>query len=112
MYFGGMEIIGIEKRDILVKRVDKARVAQQDAKEQFGSALEKFIAVTNYSGGDLEKQYKMLKEEYEGSLSRAEAVHDKIQSVEDVADALFKEWEDEIKQYSNGELRRSSERQL
>jgi len=112
MYYGGMEKIGIEKRDILVDRVDNARVAQQDAKEQFGSALEKFIAVTNYSGGDLEKQYKMLKEEYEDSKSRAEAVHDKIQSVENVADALFKEWEDELKQYSSAELRRSSERQL
>jgi uncharacterized protein involved in exopolysaccharide biosynthesis len=112
MYYGGMEKFGIEKRDILVTRVDNARVAQQDAKEQFGSALEKFIAVTNYSGGDLEKQYKMLKEEYEDSKSRAEAVHDKVQSVENVADALFKEWEDELKQYSSAELRRSSERQL
>jgi len=39
-------------------------------------------------------------------------VHDKIRSVEDVADALFKEWEKELKQYSSAELRRSSERQL
>ena len=112
MYYSGMEKIGIEKRDILVKRVDKAREAQQDAKEQFGSALEKFIAVTDYSGGDLEKQYNILKDEYDESKSRAEAVHDKIQSVEDVADALFNEWEDELKQYSSADLRRSSERQL
>lgn len=112
MYYGAMEKMGVEKRDILVDRVDNAREAQQEAKEQFESALEKFIAVTNYSGGDLEKQYKTLKSEYEDSVSRADAVHDKISSVEDVADALFKEWEDELKQYSSADLRRSSERQL
>jgi len=112
MYYGAMEKVGIEKRDILVDRVDDAREAQQDAKEQFGSALEKFIAVTNYSGGDLEKQYKTLKGEYEDSVSRAETVRDKIRSVEDVADALFKEWQEELKQYSSAELRRSSEQQL
>lgn len=112
MYYSGMEKIGFEKRDILVKRVDKAREAEQDAKEQFSSALEKFIVVTNYSGGELEKQYNMIKDEYDVSKSRAEAVHDRVKSVEDVADALFKEWEDELKQYSNAELRRSSEQQL
>ena len=112
MYYSTMEKMGIEKRDILVDRVDGAREAQQAAKEQFESALEQFIAVTNYSGGDLEKQYKTLKGEYEDSVSRAEAVRDKIQSVEDVADALFKEWEEELKEYSNQDLRRSSEQQL
>jgi hypothetical protein len=54
----------------------------------------------------------MIKDEYDVSKSRAEAVHDRVKSVEDVADALFKEWEDELKQYSNAELRRSSEQQL
>ena len=112
MYYGAMEKIGFEKRDILVDRVDNAREAQQEAKEQFESALDKFIAVTDYAGGDLEKQYRTLKDEYEDSVSRADAVRDKIRSVEDVADALFEEWQDELKQYSSADLRRSSERQL
>jgi leucyl aminopeptidase (aminopeptidase T) len=112
MYYGAMEKVGIEKRDILVDRVDNAREAQEKAKEQFSSALDKFIAVTNYSGGDLEAQYNLLKDEYEDSQSRAEAVHDKIKSVEDVANSLFAEWQEELKQYSSAELRRSSEQQL
>lgn len=112
MYYGAMEKIGVEKRDILVDRVENAREAQQDAKEQFSSALDKFIAVTNYSGGELEKQYKLLKDEYEESKSRAEEVRDRINSVEDVAKALFKEWENEIKQYASPELGRASKRQL
>ena len=112
MYYGAMEKIGVEKRDILVDRVENAREAQQDAKEQFSSALDKFIAVTNYSGGELEKQYKLLKDEYEVSKSRAEEVRDRINSVEDVATALFKEWENEIRQYASPELGRASKQQL
>lgn len=112
VYYDAMEKVGIEKRDILVDRVDGARDAQEQAKEQFGSALEKFIAVTNYSGGDLEVQYRMLRDEYEDSQARAEAVHARVRAVEDVANALFTEWQQELKQYSSAELRRSSEQQL
>jgi phosphatidylserine/phosphatidylglycerophosphate/cardiolipin synthase-like enzyme len=32
--------------------------------------------------------------------------------VEDVSEALFREWKAELKQYSNAEMRRSSEQQL
>lgn len=112
MYYGAMEKMGYEKRDILVDRVEDARESQQEAKQQFESALEQFIAVTNYSGGDLEKQYKTLKREYDDSESRAEEVHDKIVSIEKVAADLFEEWNDELKQYTNKELRKSSEKQL
>jgi hypothetical protein len=112
VYYSTMEKFGIEKRDILVKRVDKARDAQQEAKEQFASALDKFIAVTNYDGGDLEKQYNTLKDEYDTSVSRAEDVKSRIDDVKDVADSLFKEWNEELGKYTDQNLRRSSQQQL
>ena len=112
IYYDTMEKFGVEKRDILVKRVDKAREAQQDAKKQFSSALDKFIAVTNYSGGDLEAQYRTLKDEYEDSVSRADDVKDRIDSVKDVADSLFSEWNDELGKYTDQNLRRASEKEL
>lgn len=111
-YYNAMEKFGYEKRDILVRRVDNAREAQQDAKQQFESALAQFIAVTNFSGGELERQYNKLKDEYEKSESRAEAVRRRIAEVEKVANDLFAEWTRELKEYSNRELRRASERQL
>ena len=40
-----MEKFGIHKREILVDRVGEARESQQEAKEQFASALEEFSAV-------------------------------------------------------------------
>lgn len=111
-YYAAMEKIGFEKRDILVDRVQDARQEQQEAKEQFASALDQFIAVTNYDGGDLEKQYKTLKDEYEDSEDKAKNVADRIESVERVASDLFAEWEKELGQYTSKEMRASSERQL
>ena len=112
VYYSTMEKFGYEKRDILVDRVDDAREAQQEAKQQFESALAQFIAVTNYSGGELEKKYNNLKDEYEDSESRADAVHERIADVERVAQDLFKEWKEELSQYSSAELRRSSQANL
>ncbi len=112
MYYSAMEKVGIEKRDILVDRVDSARESQQEAKEQFESALAQFIAVTNYSGGDLEKQYNILKDEYEDSEEKANEIRDRIDAVERVANDLFAEWKKELEMYSSKSLRQSSARQL
>ena len=111
-YYGAMEKFGYEKRDILVDRVEDAREAQQEAKKQFESALEQFIAITNFSGGALEQQYNRLKGEFVDSEARASAVHKRIADVERVAQDLFREWEQELSQYSSPELRRSSQGQL
>ena len=111
-YYGAMEKFGYEKRDILVDRVDDARDAQQDAKKQFEFALAQFIAVTNYSGGELEQQYNKLKREFDDSESNANTVRKRIADVERVAPDLFREWEQELAQYRNPELRRSSQAQL
>ena len=111
-YYGTMEKLGYEKRDLLVDNVQDARKAQEAAKKQFESALDQFIAVTNFEGGDVEKQYRKLKGEYEDSEARAKDVHKRIADVEQVAGDLFKEWEKELGQYKSAELRRTSQRQL
>jgi hypothetical protein len=111
-YYGAMEKLGYEKRDILVSRVDNARDAQQEAKEQFEDALQQFIAVTNFSGGQLEEQYLGLKGEFEESEERANDVRKRIDDVERVAADLFAEWNAELDDYANAEMRRASKRQL
>ncbi len=111
-YYATLEKFGVEKRDILVDRVEEARESQTEAKQQFESALDEFISVTGYQGGDLESQYRRLKEAYEDSEARAEDVHARIDKVEDVAEALFAEWETELDQYSSSSLRRQSAAQL
>lgn len=106
------ESFGYAKREQLVDRVEDARDSQDAAKEQFASALDEFLSVTGTSGGDLEAKYRTLKRQYDRSEDRAEAVRDRIKDVERVAQALFKEWESELKQYTSDDIRRVSERQL
>jgi hypothetical protein len=111
-YYGAMEKMGFAKREILVDRVEKTRDAQNEAKQQFASALEHFLAVTKADGGELQQKYDSLNREFTRSEARAKDVRDRIAAVEDVAEALFREWKAELKQYSSATLRSESEREL
>jgi len=110
MYYGTMEKFGVHKRDILMDRVKDARDSQDEAKTQFLSAMDQFKSVVNFTGGDLEKEYNRLNDALQNSEARATAVRDRIKAVEDVSQALFKEWRAEIKQYSSDALRNASQR--
>jgi len=112
VYYDAMEKMGYHKRDLMVSDVQKARDAQQEAKDQFKSALERFTTVLNVKGGELQDKYDTLNAEYEKSEAKAKAVRDRIASVEDVSQALFEEWEAELKEYSSATLRRSSQKKL
>jgi DNA repair exonuclease SbcCD ATPase subunit len=111
-YYGVMEQFGVHKRDILVDRIEDAQKAQQDGQQQFKDALEQFRSVVNFDGGELEQIYNRLNSEYEDSEAAATRIRDRIKSVESVASALFREWERELRDYTNETLRRDSERQL
>ncbi len=106
------EKFGYAKREQLVDKVESARDGQQEAKQQFESALQEFLSVTGTSGGDLEAKYNKLKKEYDRSESRAATVRGRITDVERVGEALFKEWKQELTQYSSDSLRQASEQQL
>lgn len=106
------EKFGYAKREQLADKVKSARDGQQEAKQQFESALAEFIAVTGVDVKDLEARYEKLTREYERSKTRAEAVTDRIKSVERVGEALFREWNEELKQYSSDTMRAASQRQL
>lgn len=107
-YYKTMESMGIEKRDILVDRVEEARDAQDSASEQFASALDQFRATVNFDGGDLEEVYDRLNSEYESSSAEAGDVSERIDAVESVAEDLFNEWAQELEQYSRADMRRTS----
>lgn len=112
VYYNTMEKFGFEKRDILVDRVEDARDAQQDAKDEFSSALEEFQAMFGREESDLQDQYDTLSAAYDDSLSAANKVRKRIDAVEDVSAALFREWEEELELYSSAELRQDSAAKL
>jgi len=109
MYYGAMEKVGVHKRDIMVDRVKEARETQQEAKEQFLTAMEQFKKVVKFEGGDLEKEYNRLNATLKKSEAEADAVRTRIRAVEDVSEAMFEEWSAEITQYQSDTLRKSSQ---
>ncbi len=111
-YYSAMESVGMHKRDILSSRIEAVRDAQVDAKEQFRDALDRFSQELGYSGGELQSVYENLRDAYEDSKKEADNVSERIDQVEDVAEALFAEWEDELDQYSSAGLRRDSQKKL
>jgi len=111
-YYNAMEKVGFHKREILVDRITAAQQAQTEGRQQFKSALEQFRSVVNFDGGELEQIYHRLNDEFERSEAVAAEISERINSVDAVAEALFDEWSEELDQYSNGNLRRDSARQL
>lgn len=111
-YYSAMEKVGVHKRDIMIDRVGEARDSQAEAQQQFKSALEQFGSVITLKNTDLKKAYDTLEKEYTDCEKAATEVSDRINKVENVSEALFDEWEDELELYENKELRRASKKQM
>ena len=111
-YYGAMERFGVEKRDILVDRVDDVRDEQSEARTEFADALEEFRSVVAINGGELEEKYDRLSRANNRINAQAKDLRGRIKDVDNVARALFREWEGELDEYSDPSLRRSSADQL
>lgn len=112
VYYTAWEKLGKEKRHLLRDNVEKATDAQKEASEQFKDALTQMKEMYGFDGGDLEKYYDKLKADFEESEERAEEVHRRVASVERIADDLFKEWSNEIKEIKTAKLRSQSMKSL
>ena len=111
-YYSAMEQIGQHKRDILRSRIEAGQEDQQEAQEQIKSTYERFKEAARYDGGDFERVYNELNDEYEAAQSRADDVSSRIESIEQVAADLFDEWQEETALYSSDALKRESEKSL
>jgi len=108
-YYSAMEKVGKHKRDILIDRVESAKDSQKEAKEEFKSALEQFSVLINFDGGELQQQYEISSDQYQTSKEAAEDVTARINAIEDVAEALFNEWHNELEQFTSQSLKRQSQ---
>ena len=104
-YYKAMSTLGKEKRDILVSRIKDAKKDQDQTKQKLQTTMESFQALTGFKGGSLEKSYKRLNSDYESAASQSSKLHDKIQSIDQVSNDLFKEWQGEINAMDNGKLK-------
>ncbi|RCU50998.1 DUF2959 domain-containing protein [Corallincola luteus] len=111
-YYATMEQVGVHKRDILKDRVEEAKEAQGEAQQEFKDALEQFSVLVNFDGGELQDMYEQTEDAYESSADAAAEVTERIDGIETVADALFDEWDDELTQYTNANLKQQSAQKL
>jgi hypothetical protein len=103
------EMLGIQKRDIMISEVKDARQSLQEVSGQFQLAIDKFKTVFNSKEGKLEEKYKTLNIENEKTEKKAGDIQKSSDSVIRVAESLFAEWEAELNQYHSENLRSGSE---
>lgn len=111
-YYSTMETFGVHKRDILVDEVEDGREDQAEAQEQFKDTYKAFQELTGAEGGELEEVYDDLAEELEDCEDAAGDVSARIDDIEQVADDLFTEWEGELDEMQNADLKSESKAML
>lgn len=111
-YYAAWEALGKEKRDLLKNNIEKARQDQTVVQENFKDALTRLKELTGFESGDLDEMYNSLKQDYEACTNRAEILRNRIRSVNEVAQDLFVEWQNEISQIGNAVMKRDSEKKL
>lgn len=112
LYYSTWEKLGKEKRHLLRDNVADAQQAQQKASEEFKDALTQVQEIYGFEGGDLEAMYDRLQDDYDACAYRAQAVEERIETVEQIAGDLFAEWEAEIDQMANQKLKSASRESL
>ena len=110
--YGAYELIGVEKRDLLRRRIDDTRDEQEDTQETFKDALEKLRAIYGMEGSDLEKQYRKIQGAYDDAKEQSDKVRARRKKMDDVARDLFEEWEKEIGEIESADFKRQSRQKL
>jgi Protein of unknown function (DUF2959) len=111
-YYSARETIGEHKRDIVVYQVGQACNSLQETRNEFEDALGKFKSLVNLNESSLEQKYNLLNRQYQFCRSKSDSVSDRIRAIEEVSHALFAEWESELNEYSDRNLRNNSKQQL
>ncbi len=111
-YYRTKESLGQHKRELVVIRVEEASKSLEETKIYFSDALERFKAVVQVGKGSLEDKYRLLKRQFDFCETQSQRVSERIKAIEDVSNALFLEWEKELKEYTSRSLRAQSRQQL
>lgn len=110
--YSAWESVGYEKRDLFKREVSNVKDDQEDTQEAFKDALEQLKEVYAFDGGNLEREYKKLNSAYEEAAEESQGVHKRIEKVDQVANDLFEEWNDEIDEIKTSDYRKKSSKQL
>jgi hypothetical protein len=110
--YSARESIGAHKRDIVVYKVEQTCISLNETRNEFENALEQFKNLAHINETSLEHRYNLLNRQYQFCRSKSDTVSARIRAIEEVSEALFVEWENELNEYTNRALRNSSKQQL
>lgn len=112
LYYAAYEKIGMEKRHLLRRDVEKVQKEQKEATQEFTDVLTRIKSLYGFDGGKLEAAYRKLKSDYDDCVARGDSVRERIANVNRIGADMFSEWERETGQISNAGLRAKSEASL
>ncbi len=110
--YSAYETIGLEKRDLFKREIKNVKEDQEDTGEAFKDALTRLKEVYAFDGGDLENHYENLKDSLDDAKEQANELKARIGKVDQVANDLFVEWNEEISEIKSPDLRSKSSGQL
>ncbi len=110
--YSAYEMVGVQKRDLLKRRINDTREEQKEAGEAFTDSLDKLQKMYGLDGGKLEKQYREVKSSFDESKEKAGEVKAAREKMETVARDLFNEWEREIDDIQTAEFKSKSRSKL
>jgi hypothetical protein len=111
-YYSVWEKLGKEKRHLLRDKVSEVQSEQEKASEEFKDVLTQIKELYGFEGGELEKFYNKVRDDHEDCVNRAEGIEKRIVQVAKIAQDLFAEWESEVDQISNKNLKAKSKKSL
>ena len=109
LYYAAYEKVGMEKRHLLRRDIEKVQKEQTAASQEFKDVLTRIKDLTGFDGGKLEAAYRKLKGDYDDCAARATSLRERMAEVNRIGADMFSEWEREIGQINNAGLRAKSE---
>lgn len=110
--YSAYEMVGMEKRDIFKREVKNVQEEQEDTTKAFKDALTRLKDIYDFEGGDLEKQHNKFKSSYERANEESQELKARVAKVDKVAKDLFEEWQAELNEMKDPDLRKRSSSQL
>lgn len=111
-YYGAMEMVGVQKRQILVNRSEDSRNALHAAMIDFGPVLDRFSSRLQLTGQPPKERYEAVQALFDVVDSRAQTLNKSLDKTQDVADALFADWEKEARGYASEALQETARQRL
>lgn len=108
VYYKSWELLGREKRDLLSSNIESLKGDQEDAKEEFSDVLERMRLEYVGEKQSLAETYSDLKSDYDDIKDEVDDVTSRLNRVDALAKALFKEWLVEANEFDSTEYRRKS----